>query len=81
MSTTNDRADSDWEPMGFTIRQRYETDASFRQMVNMMQACIEQGQFTPTEIREGAMLAQILYEERHLRPIVFSRDDVIRGKV
>jgi hypothetical protein len=63
------------------LRKRAETDPSFRQLVRMFEACLEQGQYTPTEIREAAMLAQILYEERHPRPVTFSRDDVIRGKV
>lgn len=64
-----------------TIRHRYETDAQFHKLVDMMLAVIEQAQFTPTEIREAAMLAQIIYESTHIRPIFFTREDVLKGKV
>jgi hypothetical protein len=63
------------------IRERYQTDSHFHAMVDMMLAAIKQARFTPTEIREAAMLAQIIYEERHPRPHTFSRDDVLGGKV
>ena len=32
-------------------------------------------------IREAAMLAQIMYEETHLRPTIFTRDQILGGKV
>ena len=38
----------------------------FRTLVDNLAVMIEQAQFTPMEVREAAMLAQILYEERHL---------------
>jgi hypothetical protein len=65
-----------------TIRERYLNDAKFHHVVDMLQAMIDAAEFTPTEIREAAMLAQIMYEERRpSRPITFSREDVLRGKV
>ena len=48
--------------------ERYRNDAAFRNLVDMMRAAIENAEFTPSEIREAAMLAQILYEETNLRP-------------
>lgn len=48
--------------------ERYRNDATFRALVDMMRAAIERAEFTPSEIREAAMLAQILYEETNLRP-------------
>jgi len=63
-----------------TVRERYENDPVFHACVDQMQSVLESAQFTPTEMREAAMLAQILYEERHVRPIVFTRDDVIKGR-
>lgn len=50
--------------------ERYQTDAQFRQLVDLMYSYIDHAQFTPSEIREAAMLAHILYEERRLRPII-----------
>ena len=63
------------------MRERYERDPLFRTMVDTLIACIERGQLTPTEAREAAMLAQILYEDRNPRPCVFNRADVLNGRV
>ena len=49
---------------------RYRDDAAFRTMVDQLRACIDRAEFTPSEIREAAMLAQILYEETRLRPMM-----------
>jgi hypothetical protein len=54
---------------------RYKRDPAFRTLVDTLYMQIHDANFTPTEIREAAMLAQILYEERVLRPIVM---DTIR---
>jgi hypothetical protein len=48
-------------------RDRYLTDAVFHHLVDTLVAAVEAAQVTPSEIREAAMLAQILYEERHPR--------------
>ncbi len=50
--------------------ERYHTDPHFRQLVDMLYVAVEQAQFTPTEIREAVMLAQIKYEEVHIRPLI-----------
>jgi hypothetical protein len=67
------------EPM--KIRERYMNDTHFHALVTMMMSEIERARFTPTEIREAAMLAQIMYEETNPRPIVFSKKDVMEGLV
>jgi predicted RNA-binding protein associated with RNAse of E/G family len=63
------------------IRERYQNDPIFRVMVDSLVNAIEIGQITPTEAREAAMLAQIMYESRHLRPMTFSMADVVKGRV
>jgi predicted RNA-binding protein associated with RNAse of E/G family len=63
------------------IKDRYMNDPMFKMMVDSLVNAIESGQITPTEAREAAMLAQIMYEERNHRPITFTRDDVMRGRV
>lgn len=63
------------------MHERYENDSAFHRLVDTMLAVILEGNFTPTEIREAAMLAQIRYEDIHIRPNTFTRDDVLRGKV
>lgn len=67
--------------MQMKVRERYHTDPNFNLLVDMMRACIERAEFTPTEIREAAMLAQIMYEETHVRPMIFTRNDIVGGKI
>ena len=53
-----------------SVSERYETEAQFRTLVDTMYSFIDHAQFSPTEIREAAMLAHILWEERHVRPLI-----------
>jgi len=62
------------------IYERYEKDCTFRTLVDLMVSMIEKDQYTPTETREAAMLAQIIFEDRNPRPTLFSKDDVL-GRV
>ena len=66
----------------YPVRARYEQDPFFHQLVDMLHSQIVEARFTPTEIREAAMLAQIMYEELNPnpRPVYFTRDDVIKEK-
>lgn len=63
------------------VHERYHEDPAFRSLVDLLCVELERGQYTPTEVREAAMLAQIIHEERHPRPTTFTRDDVLRGNV
>lgn len=46
-----------------SIKDRYNNDAQIRALVDYLTQAIDKLQFTPTEIREAAMLAAIHYEE------------------
>jgi hypothetical protein len=81
MSMKETDSSNSWVWPRTTIRQRYMTDGNFATVVNTMLAMIARAEFTPTEIREAAMLAQILYEERNPRPISFTKSDLLKGKV
>lgn len=63
------------------IHERYRDDPLFRRMVELLVGMIEAGQITPTEAREAAMLAQIMYEDRHPRPVYFTKEQVMRGEI
>lgn len=56
--------------MRLAAHVRYRDDPVFRRLVEMFSVALETGDCTPTEIREAAMFAQILYEETHIRPIL-----------
>ena len=50
--------------MSQSPRERYETDPAYHQMVQAMEGMIEQCHFTPSELREMAILAAIHVEMR-----------------
>ena len=60
---------------------RYQEDPLFRRVVDLMVGILLDGQTTPTEMREAAMLAQIKYEDMRPRPTVFTKDDILRESV
>ncbi len=50
-----------------TPRDRYQHDNHFRMLVDMMVSHIDQCLYTPSEMREAAILASIIYEQIHIR--------------
>lgn len=57
-----------------TLDDRYLSDAEFHQLVDLMESMIRRGQFTPSECREAAMLAQMHHEMTFRRMVRFSPD-------
>jgi hypothetical protein len=49
-----------------TVVDRYRRDPHFATLVDMLYSLIANANYTPTEIREAVMLAQIRVEERRL---------------
>jgi len=47
-------------------RDKYLTDNTFKMMVDTMVAAIHRCQMTPSELREAALLASIIYEEHQI---------------
>lgn len=64
------------EPLNrLPAHDRYHRDPVFRQLVTLLYTHMEHAHregisYTPTELREAAMLAAEKYEELHIRPIV-----------
>lgn len=46
-------------------KEKYENDINYHKAVDAMEAAIHQGHFTPSEMREMAVLASIHYELRY----------------
>ena len=49
-----------------TPRERYQNDAHFKVLVDLMVDQIHQCKYTPSELREAAIFASIIYEEHTL---------------
>ena len=47
-----------------TPRSKYYNDPHYHQLVDVMVGMIMKAQYTPSEMREAAILASIIYEER-----------------
>ena len=52
-----------------TPRERYQNDNNFRVLVDTMVANIHRCNYTPSEMREAALLACIIYDEQKVRTI------------
>lgn len=62
-----------------SVTERYQQDAHFRQLVDLLYSTIDNAHFSPTEIREAAMLAHILYEERRIKPMIVTDETFLRS--
>lgn len=49
-----------------SVRERYNSDPTFHTLVDMMVAFIFDAKFTPSEMREAAILASIIYEQESM---------------
>ena len=61
----------------FDVRDRYDRDPQFHQMVELMVQFIIKNKYTPGEMRDAAFMASIQFETIH-RPFrhVYVRDDL-----
>jgi phenylpropionate dioxygenase-like ring-hydroxylating dioxygenase large terminal subunit len=50
-----------------TARDRYHNDPDFHRLVDHMVSAIYSCQYTPSEMREAALLASIIYESQNIR--------------
>lgn len=57
-------------------QERYYRDAAFKQLVDVIYSMIYKAEYTPTEIREAAMLAAIMVERHNPRRLCILRDDL-----
>ena len=52
-----------------TPRDRYLNDPEYHRLVDMLEHFVEEARFSPSELREAAVLACINYEMRHVREL------------
>ena len=59
-------------------RDRYQSDVDFHHLVDLMHAMIIKAQFSPSELREAAVLAACMYEERQTRSVYMRAGEIER---
>ncbi len=62
-------------------RARYLNDPMYHQLVDMMRDCIERAEFTPSEVREAAILATIMYEETRVHRYMVPMTAELHGRL
>ena len=58
------------------LRDKYNNDPMFHTMVDHMVSFVQSCQFSPSEMREAAMLASIIYEEHNYSSMVYVERDI-----
>jgi hypothetical protein len=53
------------------MNQKYYNDPEFKTLVDVMENFIHQNKYTPSEMREAALMASINYEMRRTDRIVY----------
>jgi hypothetical protein len=57
-------------------RERYQNDPVFHQLVDLLLSMLYENDsklWTPTELREAVMLAAMMYEQTHIRPLMIDK--------
>ena len=55
-----------------TPNEAYQYDPTFRRVVDLMCAYLSEYQITPSELRQAAILAATMHEDRRIRPLFIS---------
>ena len=74
MDTTTPVQNPPWNRL-HTVYERYNGDSMFRQLVDTLEAFVERGEFTPSEVRQAAILASMRVADRQIQagPIIIER--------
>ncbi len=59
-----------------TADQNYLMNAEYKMLVDYMEKAIREHQYSPSEMREAAMLACVHYEMRNPRPVFMNMEDL-----
>ncbi len=58
-----------------SVVERYQTDPEFRALVDVLASQIYAARYTPTEIREAAIMASTIVEAHTIRPAIIPLRD------
>ena len=55
----------------YSMQEKYERDPVFNMLVRQMESWIYQHDYSPSELREAAVMASINYESHRIRRVVY----------
>jgi hypothetical protein len=58
------------------VEERYKEDPIFHGLVDMIKNAIYQKTYTPTEVREAAILASLMYEQENPNVVIRGYDHI-----
>lgn len=58
------------------LKDRYRRDVQFHQMVDQLYHFMAQQKVQPYEVRDAAFIAELIYRERHITPIMMDVDNI-----
>lgn len=67
------------QPNRLSVEERYLRDPVFHALVSTLRAALQGGNFTPTELREAAILAASIHESETIRPLIMGRLRPLEG--
>lgn len=59
-----------------SLRNKYESDIHFKTLVDFLVNNINTFKYSPSEMREAAMLASIIYESTNVSQMVYIESDI-----
>lgn len=59
-----------------TADQNYMMNPEYKRLVDFMENELQQFHYSPSEMREAAMLACVRFESRQVRPMYFDREQL-----
>lgn len=58
------------------LKERYRRDAQFHAMVDHIYHFMAQQKVQPYEVRDAAFIAEMIYRERHITPMLMDIDSI-----
>lgn len=59
-----------------TLRDRYRNDWHFKAMTDQLLAFMVQQKVQPYEVRDAAFIAEMIYREMHVTPMIMEADEL-----
>jgi hypothetical protein len=56
----------------YELKRRYMDDPLFNRLVQQMMALMETVNVRPYEVRDAAFLAELIYREKHIEPLIIA---------